>query len=135
MLLIPLTVCTAMFESDMGGLFFGLAAGLSWDVCCTVGDGFYPLLFVAAGYLTSYCTSRYLRNHFVTATVLSLLFSASCAGLYKLIFVVPADPHGGFSLFLGRYIISILYTTALTPVYYCIVKLIVNSTKTAVRDN
>ena len=49
-LLIPLAVCISMFEKSMGGLSFGILAGILWDAATVRGDGFYAIMLAGAGY-------------------------------------------------------------------------------------
>ena len=49
-LLIPLTVCISMSEKSMGGLSFGVLAGVLWDFATVRGDGFYAVMLALAGF-------------------------------------------------------------------------------------
>lgn len=124
MLLIPLTVCIAMFENDMGGMMFGLIAGVVWDFYGANTDGFYAVILVAAGYACSFLIARYMRNNFVTAVFYSTVVSFLCATLYFLLFVLPAAGAGAGELYLKFYLAGVLYTVALTPLYYFFVRMI-----------
>lgn len=124
MLLIPLTVCIAMFENDMGGMLFGLLSGVVWDVYASRIDGFYAIILVSAGYACSFLLARYLQNNFVTATVFSALVSLVSVTLYWLIFVLAMGSGGAGILYAKYYLVSAAYTTALTPLYYFFVRML-----------
>lgn len=124
MLLVPLTVCIAMFENDVGGMFFGLLSGVIWDFYSVRIDGFYAIILVSAGYACSFLIARYMRNNFVTATVYSLIVSVLCSTLYWLFFILPLGSAGAGSLYASHYLVSALYTIALTPLYYFFVRMI-----------
>ena len=47
MVLIPLTVCIAMFERSIPGMCFGVLAGLLWDFAISGGDGFFSVMLTA----------------------------------------------------------------------------------------
>lgn len=122
MLLIPLTVCIAMFENDVGGMVLGLISGIVWDFY-GAHTGFYAFILVAAGYACSFLIARYMRNNFVTAIVFTAVVSFVCATLYWLIFVLVLGGDGAGRLYFGFYLVSALYTTLLTPIYYFFVRM------------
>lgn len=122
LLLIPLTVSIAMFENDMGGLFMGLISGVVWDFCSVRADGFYPIILVITGYACSFLIARYMRNNFVTAIVYTLISSFICVTLYWLIFVLPLGTQGAGRLYAKLYLVSAVYTTVLSPLYYFFVR-------------
>lgn len=123
MLLIPLTVCIAMFENDVGGMLFGLAAGVVWDFYSSHAAGFYGIILVTAGYACAYLIARYMRNNFVTATVYSFVTSFVCATLHFLIFTLPLGTQGAGGVYLKHYLVSVAYTTVLTPLSYSFVRM------------
>lgn len=124
MLLIPLTVCIAMFENDVGGMLLGLLSGVIWDFYSVRVDGFYAIILVSAGYACAFLIARYMRNNFVTATVYTFTVSLICSVLYWLFFVLPLGTPGAGKIFTTQYLIGVLYTTALTPLYYFFVRMI-----------
>lgn len=124
MLLVPLTVCIAMFENDMGGMMLGLFAGVVWDFYSARVDGLYAILLMAAGYACAFLIARYMRNNFVTAIVYTLIASLVCSALYWLIFVLPLGTQGAGTVLLRYYLTSVAYTTLLSPLYYFFVRMI-----------
>lgn len=124
MLLIPLTVSIAMFERDVPGMMFGLLAGFAWDFYSAHIDGYYIIFLTCTGYACSYLISRYMRNNIVTAMVYSSVFSFLCSGLYWLLFSVRGSGSGVGMLYVKIYLVSTLYTVALTPLYYYFIRAI-----------
>lgn len=124
MLLIPLTVCVAMFENDMGGMLMGLFAGVVWDFYGTHADGFYSIILISAGYACSFLIARYMRNNFVTAMVFTFVASFVCVTLYWLLFVLPLGADGAVSLFMRKYLVTLIYTVAVSPLYYYFVRMV-----------
>lgn len=124
MLLIPLTVCIAMFENDMGGMFMGLFAGVVWDFYSIHVDGFYGVILVSVGYACAFLIARYMRNNFVTAIVFTAIASLVCVTLYWLCFILPLGISGAGSLYVKHYLLCAGYTVLLTPLYYYFVRMI-----------
>ncbi len=124
MLLIPLVISIAMFERDVAGMMFGLFAGFAWDFYSAHIDGYYIIFLTCTGYACSYLISRYMRNNIVTAIVYSSFFSFLCATLYWLIFSVHASGSGTGEMYLKVYLVSVIYTVALTPLYYYFIRAI-----------
>lgn len=124
MLLVPLTVCIAMFENDVGGMMFGLLSGVIWDFYSPYTDGFYAIILIAAGYAGSFLIARYMRNNVVTATVYCAVASFLCATLYFLIFILSKSGEGAGRAYLRFYLVSVIYTVLLTPLYYFFVRMI-----------
>lgn len=103
---IPLTVAIAMFEHEFTGMWFGLFAGILWDIASPVTDGVITLFFTvtmcAAGLLTHYLLRCTLLSAMVitaaqTAAYLLLCFLFNCLSRsadvpvsYLLTFCLPA---------------------------------------------
>lgn len=122
MLLVPLTVCIGMFENDMGGMLLGLTAGVIWDFYSANVEGLYGIMLLTAGYAAAFLIARYMRNNVVTACVYSFITSFLCATLYFLFYVLPCGTKGAGEAYLKFYLVSVLYTLILTPVYYFFVR-------------
>lgn len=97
MLLTMCAVSMAVFEGDVTGMWFGLAAGLMLDVGSTGPFGFYGLVHLAVCFGCGALVMSLMRNNVVTALLLGL---ASCvivctlqwiffAGSWDIVFFVP----------------------------------------------
>lgn len=127
-LLIPLTVCIAMNEKSMGGLSFGILAGVLWDFATVRGDGFYAVVLALAGFTAGAAVTYLVRNNVFAALLLSLGACSFVTVSYWLIFILMRGYEGAFSLLLSFYLPSGLYSLAFTAVYYYLVRFIVKLT-------
>ena len=127
-LLIPLTVCIAMFEKSMGGLSFGILAGVLWDFATVRGDGFYAVMLALAGYTAGVGVAYIMRNNIFSALLLSAGASAFVSVGYWLVFILMKGFEGAWSILFGFYLPSALYTFIFTAVYYYLVRAIVRAT-------
>ena len=87
-LLIPLTVCIAMNEKSMGGLSFGILAGVLWDFATVRGDGFYAVVLALAGFTAGAAVTYLVRNNVFAALLLSLGACSFVTVSYWLIFIL-----------------------------------------------
>ncbi len=127
-LLIPLTVCIAMNEKSMGGLSFGIFAGVLWDFATVRGDGFYAVVLALAGFTAGAAVTYLMRNNVFAALLLSLGACTFVTVSYWLIFILMRGYRGAFSLLISFYLPSGLYSLAFTAVYYYLVRFIVELT-------
>lgn len=127
-LLIPLTVCIAMNEKSLGGLSFGVFAGVMWDFATVRGDGFYAVVLALAGFTAGAAVTYLVRNNIFAALLLSLGACAFVTTSYWLVFILMRGYDGAFSLLTNFYLPSGIYSLAFTAVYYYLVKFIVKIT-------
>ncbi len=114
-LLIPVVICTAMFERDAAGAAAGLAGGALWDITSQT-DGYFAVLLFIAGCACGILINHYMRNNILTAVVLNSAFLMIFSITHCLITL------GGTGLcvssFFGFYLPSSIYTLALMiPIY------------------
>ena len=128
MLLVPLTVCIAMFERSIPGMCFGALAGLWWDFALSGGDGFFSVILTAVGFTTGVLVTLVFRNNIRAALLLSLGALSFCNISHWLMFIIRKGYEGGFDLLFSRYIPSVLYSLIFVFVYYYIVSLIFKAT-------
>ncbi len=124
MLLVPLTVCIAMFERSIPGMCFGVLAGLLWDFALSGGDGFFSVVLTAVGFISGALVTLIFRNNIRAAFILSFGALSCCNVLHWLMFIVRKGYEGGFDLLFSRYIPSVLYSLLFVFVYYYAVSLI-----------
>ena len=127
-LLIPLTVCIAMQEKSMGGLSFGLLAGILWDFATVKGDGFYSVVLALAGFAAGVAVTYLVRNNVFAAVLLSLGACTFVTTAYWFVFILIRGYEGAWSMLFSFYLPSGLYSLAFTAVYYYLVKSIVRLT-------
>jgi len=126
MLLIPVVVCTGMYERDIPGLFYGLFAGIVWDICSAGPPGLNAVMLMTFGFVSGALIGTVMRNNLVTA----LLLTGSAVFIYNTVYwifayVVKAY-DGALMAYLTFYLPSVLYTVLLMPVFYFIVKAVKN---------
>ena len=127
-LLIPLTVCIAMNEKSMGGLSFGILAGVLWDFATVRGDGFYAVVLALAGFTAGAAVTYLVRNNIFASLLLTLGACTFVTVSYWLIFIFMRGYEGAFSMLFGFYFPSGIYSLAFTAVYYYLVRFIVKIT-------
>ncbi|MBQ9913268.1 MAG: hypothetical protein IJO73_03465 [Clostridia bacterium] len=124
LLLVPLTVCIAMFERSIPGMCFGVLAGLLWDFAASGGDGFFSVLLTAAGFFSGALVTFVFRNNIRAALILSFGALTVCNVSHWLMFIVRKGYEGGADLLFSRYLPSVLYSLVFVFVYYYLVKAI-----------
>ena len=127
-ILIPLMVCIAMYEKSMGGLSFGILAGVLWDFATVRGDGFYAVVMALAGYAAGALTVYVLRNNIFSALILSAGASLFVSTVYWFVFIFLKDYEGAWNILGSFYLPSAVYSVAFTAVYYYLVRFIVKLT-------
>ena len=127
-LLIPLTVCISMFEKSMGGLSFGVLAGVLWDFATVRGDGFYAVMLALAGYTAGVAVAYIMRNNIFSALLLSAGASAFVSIGYWLVFILAKGYEGAWGVLFSFYLPSALYSFIFTAGYYYLVRAIVKAT-------
>ncbi|MBQ3136637.1 MAG: hypothetical protein IJB74_04055 [Clostridia bacterium] len=121
MLLVPLTVCIAMFERSIPGMCFGVLAGALWDFALSGGDGFFSVMLTAVGFASGALVTFIFRNNIRAALLLSFGALSFCNAAHWLMFIVRKGYEGGFDLLFSRYIPSVFYSLVFVFVYYYIV--------------
>ena len=127
-LLIPVTVCIAMFEKSMGGLSFGVLAGVLWDFATVRGDGFYAVMLALAGYTAGVAVAYIMRNNIFSALLLSAGASAFVSIGYWVVFILLKGYEGAWGVLFSFYLPSALYSFIFTAGYYYLVRAIVKAT-------
>ena len=129
LLLIPLVVCVSMHERDIAGLFFGLFAGLLWDCVATGTPQYNALMLATIGFVCGALIEQMMRNNLVTALLLTVaavfLYNT---GYWLINFVLRGYDHV-FSVYLTFYLPSMVYTAALMPLFYYMVRFIKDKTR------
>lgn len=128
MLLVPLTVCIAMFERSIPGMCFGVLAGLLWDFAASGGDGFFSVMLTAVGFFSGALVTFIFRNNIRAALILSFGALTVCNASHWIMFIVRKGYEGGADLLFSRYLPSVLYSLIFVFVYYYMVSLVFRAT-------
>ena len=98
-LLIPLIVCLGMFEREVVGALLGALAGALWDSVFGLADGYNALFLMIIGGGCGLLINILMRNHLLTALILSGSATLLYTVFYVLFFVTAQDmtpPSGCF---------------------------------------
>ncbi len=128
MVLVPLTVCVAMFERSMPGMCFGVLAGVLWDFASVKGDGFFAVMLTVIGFASGALVTFVFRNNIGSALILSFGALLLCNVTYWLMFILNKGYDGAWDVLFSRYLPSVLYSLVFTFVFYYLVSLIVKYT-------
>lgn len=124
MLLVPLTVCIAMYERSIPGMWFGVLSGLLWDFATPGGDGFFSVMLTAVGFISGALVTFIFRNNIRAALILSFGALTVCNLSYWFVFIFHKGYEGAFDVLFSRYLPSVLYSMVFVFVYYYIVNAI-----------
>lgn len=123
-LLLPATVCIAMFEREFSGLFFGLASGMMLDSVSSDTVCYYSILFTLIGFVTGMLITYLMRNNLVTALIFTAFFSLLHTALYCLFYYFFDKADISFGVYIRYYFTSAIYTVLFTPIFYLITRAI-----------
>ena len=125
-LLIPAVVSAAIFEKDIGGIFFGLFAGALWDISAG-GRDYHAIFLVAAGFVCGSLLNNVMRPNVLTNLLLSGVWTGVfCTGHWIIRYIIgglDSAPHA----LLTYYLPSFLWTVVLSPVIFFIFLAIENA--------
>lgn len=117
-LLAPLTVAVCFFESELGGLLFGLLGGALYDIASPAADGVYTLLFALLGCVCALLVRYVFRNTLLSALLLAFVFTLLAALTGFLFTVLSKDTSGAAALLSRRVLPGVPITTLTLPLFY-----------------
>jgi len=132
--LLPLTVVLGMFERETYGLYYGLLAGILWDMNVGAGDGFNAFFFAFVGFFCGLLMTYLMMNNLITATILCTLSTILYFLISWIIFVAVKGIDGGASLLITDYLPSALLNILSLPVYYYGVRAVMKKFKLMEND-
>lgn len=128
MLLVPFTVCVAMYDRSLAGLAFGFISGALWDFASSGADGMFTLMLTVIGFLTGVLINFYLRNRLVTAVALSTFSCLAVSVAYWIITVLRKGYDGMWGILFTHFLPLAVYSALFVFIYYYLVGFIVKST-------
>lgn len=128
-ILIPLTVAIGMYEGEISGLLYGLAAGAFWDVCSGGIDGIHTLFLALIGCVSGLLVHFFMRNRLLTQYCICAVSCVLHTVTYWAISVYIPVGDNGYSKLLGFYLPSAVITTAFSFVIYYFVRYICTKLK------
>lgn len=122
LLLLPAAIILAMGEDMLAGAIIGLFAGLLWDLTSAVHLGFNCIFLMIMCLISSALVSYITRDTFITNMISSAAAILLYCLLYWLIFIIIKGVNGGELTILTFYIPCAIYTCALAPVLWLLLK-------------
>ncbi len=113
-----LTVCAvsiALFEGDVTGMWFGMAAGLLIDVGSTAPFGFYGLVNLVICFGCGTLVMYLMRNNIVTSVILGFA-AVIIASVAQWLFM--AGTHDIFFFIPNILLPRAIYSTAVMPIFF-----------------
>lgn len=121
-LLIPLTICVAMFEREFAGIFFGLLAGAMLDAFSSDTICFHSVFLTVIGFVAGALITYLMRNNFVCAVILTTASVLIYNTTYFLFYCAFDGTEKPLYIYFRYYFLSVIYTVIFTPLYYFIVR-------------
>ena len=122
MLLVPLTVCIAMFERELAGVFYGLLAGAMLDAFSAHTVCFHGISLTIIGFICGALITYFMRNNLSCAMILSAASVFLYNSVYFIIFCASKAPGNVLVFYFRYYFLSVVYTIIFTPLLYFIVR-------------
>lgn len=117
-LIIPAVVSIAIFEQDITATYYGVFAGVLWDISSGYFDGLNAVMCMLTATAVCLLMHYVMRNNIVSALLLSAVAIVLYVVIHWLFFVVAKGAADSVSSLLRFYLPSALYTFAFFPVYY-----------------
>lgn len=124
MLLIPAVVCIGMFERETAGAFFGLIAGLLWDMASAQPIGFHSIILMCVGCISGLLITHLMRNSLLSGLLLGIVGIVLHTMLYWVFFVLLRGYSGAVTLLYSQFFPSMLYTAFFIPLFYFILRIL-----------
>lgn len=121
-LIIPAVVIISIFERNITATYYGILAGVLWDISSGTFDGMNTLLCMLTATAVCVLMHYVMRNNIVSALLLSAVGILLYMVLHWLFFIVAQGVNDPVSTLLRFYLPSALYTFAFSPIYYYRVK-------------
>ena len=122
MLLIPVVVSIAMFESEIVSMVFGLIAGLLWDATASEGHFYHSLVLCISAFFISMLIRRRVRNTLFGSMVMTFATVFVHNTLYWLLFVFVPHSDGAGGAYFSFYFLSCIYTILVGIAVYLIIR-------------
>ena len=122
-LLIPLAVCIALFEGEIGSAVFGLVTGFLWDFASGKVFGFYGMVLMICCLLTALLSMYLVRVNVVNALLTVGAVSLICS-IWNFLFYYLIWGFSSVWLSLGQLLLSSIYTVVFAAPLFYLVRLI-----------
>lgn len=121
-IMIPAVIVLAIGEEELSAALLGLFAGMLWDVTSSVHLGFNCIFFALLCFMVSALVHHLLRDTFITNMLICSVAIILYCLIYWLCFIVIKGVDGGEMTIFSFYLPCAVYTAAVTPITYIILK-------------
>ena len=121
-LLISVALCISMFEGEVVGAVAGLLSGALWDTVTVTADGYNALFLMVACGVCGVLLRIFMRNNIITFIMMNTGFTLLYFLSYILFFITARGIDGGAEMLLRYYFPMSIYSLALTPLWYVLVR-------------
>lgn len=118
LLLLPLAVSIAVLEEEIPAMIFGLICGLLADSAFNGTIGFFSIFFVVLCYISGRFMTDYIKMNLLSVMLLALGSIVLVFGFHFLLYYVLEGYGHIFHFFVEHYLIRMIYTLAVMPVFY-----------------
>ena len=132
--LFPLTVVLGMFERETYGLYYGLLAGIIWDMNVGAGDGFNAFFFALVGFSCGLLMTYLMMNNLITASILCASWGIIYFVFSWVVFVAAKGVEGSFLVLVTEYLPTALFNIITLPFYYYTVRAVMKKFKLMEND-
>ncbi len=118
-LLIPVALTIAVFESEIPSMIIGTICGMLLDIGFTASIGYYTLALTVICFVIGYCARNFFVTNFTNAMIIGALTTLALLLVHFVIFTVFAKTPDAALYFLKHYLLRIIYTLIfLPPLFY-----------------
>ena len=129
-LLIPLAVCIALYEGEVGSAVFGLVTGFLWDFASGKVFGFYGMVLMICCLLAALLSMYLVRVNVINA--LLAVGAVSCS-IWNFLFYYLIWGFSGVWLSFVQLLFTSLYTTVFAVPLFYLIRLIATKFNTMIR--
>ena len=129
-LLIPIALSIAMFESEKAAMFFGLFSGLLIDFGMGETLGFHAVLLAVICYYIALIAANLIKTNFLTAMFTVTATAASLFFLQWVFFFVLANYQDAVYVLKAHFLPRFCYTVIVMPIAYYFNRALFNQVRT-----
>ncbi len=115
LLLLPVAITIAVFESEIPAMIFGLICGSLCDIGFTDRIGFYTIALTILCFAFGYCARNFFVTNFLNAMVIGCITISVLLTVHFLIYWAAADIASPMLHFAKHYLVRIFYTLLFLP--------------------
>lgn len=117
-LLLPVALTIAVFESEIPAMLIGCGCGLLLDMGFGTNVGLYTLSLTILCFVLGYCARNFFVTNFANAMIIGVCSVLVLLCVHFLIYWAGADIADPWGHFLRHYLIKIFYTLIFLPPLY-----------------